>query len=71
MSHLGGAGERRLCARRRVPRLLIPLAGGHGSRAGLPFKVALAGLDQLDQFRNYSVGSAEENDNWIASSATC
>ena len=41
-------------------RLLVPLTRGHGNGAALQFEVELKGLDQLDQFRNRGVGSAEE-----------
>jgi hypothetical protein len=46
-------------------RLLVPLTRGHGNGAALQFEVELTGLDQLDQFRNRGVGSAEETGDWM------
>jgi hypothetical protein len=46
-------------------RLLIPLTRGHGVGHALQFEVELTSLDQLDQFRNRGVGSAEETGHWI------
>ena len=46
-------------------RMLVPLTRGHGGGAALQFEVELAGLDQLDQFRNRGVGSTEETGNWM------
>jgi hypothetical protein len=46
-------------------RLLVPLTRGHGNAAALQFEVELTGLDQLDQFRNRGVGSAEETGDWM------
>ena len=48
-------------------RMLVPLTRGHGGGAALQFEVELAGLDQLDQFRNRGVGSTEETGNWMHS----
>jgi hypothetical protein len=46
-------------------RLLVPLTRGHGNGAALQFEVELTSLDQLDQFRNRGVGSAEETGHWM------
>ena len=46
-------------------RMLVPLTRGHGDGAALQFEVELNSLDQLDQFRNRGVGSAEETGNWM------
>src|SRR5207253_9344859 len=46
-------------------RLLVPLTRGHGNGAALQFEVELTDLDQLDQFRNRGVGSAQETGNWM------
>ena len=46
-------------------RMLVPLTRGNGGGAALQFEVELAGLDQLDQFRNRGVGSTEETGNWM------
>ena len=46
-------------------RLLVPLTRGHGNGAALQFEVELTDLDQLDQFRNRGVGSAEETGDWM------
>jgi hypothetical protein len=46
-------------------RLLVPLTRGYGNGAALQFEVELTGLEQLDQFRNRGVGSAEETGNWM------
>jgi len=46
-------------------RLLVPLTRGHGDGAALQFEVELTDLDQLDQFRNRGVGSAEETGDWM------
>ena len=46
-------------------RMLAPLTRGHGGGAALQFEVELAGLDQLDQFRNRGVGSTEETGSWM------
>jgi hypothetical protein len=46
-------------------RMLVPLTRGHSGGAALQFEVELAGLDQLDQFRNRGVGSTEETGNWM------
>jgi hypothetical protein len=46
-------------------RLLVPLTRGHGSGPALQFEVELTDLDQLDQFRNSGVGSAQETGNWM------
>jgi hypothetical protein len=46
-------------------RLLVPLTRGHGNGTALQFEVELTGLDQLDQFRNRGVGSAEETGDWM------
>lgn len=46
-------------------RMLVPLTRGHGDGAALQFEVELAGLEQLDQFRNRGVGSTEETGNWM------
>ncbi len=45
-------------------RLLIPLTRAQGG-AALQFEVALANLDQLDQFRQRGAGSAKETGDWM------
>jgi hypothetical protein len=46
-------------------RLLVPLTRGEGG-AALQFEVELTALDQLDQFRNRSVGASEdETGSWM------
>jgi hypothetical protein len=46
-------------------RLLVPLTRGHANGPALQFEVELTDLDQLDQFRNSGVGSAQETRNWM------
>src|SRR4051794_16289043 len=45
-------------------RLLVPLTRGAGGHA-LQFEVELAGLDELDQFRNRGIGSSAETGDWM------
>lgn len=45
-------------------RLLIPLTRAQGG-AALQFEVALASLDQLDQFRQRGAGSTKETGDWM------
>jgi hypothetical protein len=45
-------------------RVLVPLTRGPDG-AALQFEVELSSLDQLDQFRQKGVGSAEETGNWM------
>lgn len=45
-------------------RLLIPLTRAQGG-AALQFEVALANLDQLDQFRQGGAGSSKETGDWM------
>lgn len=45
-------------------RLLIPLTRAQGG-AALQFEVALANLDQLDQFRQRGAGSTKETGDWM------
>jgi len=46
-------------------RILVPLTRGHGGGPALQFEVELTSLDQLDQFRNRSVGTAQDTHNWM------
>jgi hypothetical protein len=45
-------------------RLLVPLTRGH-SGVALQFEVELTNLEQLEDFRNRGIGSAEETGNWM------
>ena len=45
-------------------RVLVPLTRGPHT-AALQFEVELNSLDQLDQFRQRGVGSAQETGNWM------
>jgi hypothetical protein len=46
-------------------RMLVPLTRGRGDGTALQFEIELDNLDQLDQFRNRGLGSAEETGNWM------
>lgn len=46
-------------------RLLVPLTRGHGDGAALQFEIELAGLDQLDRFRQRGIGSEQQTGNWM------
>lgn len=46
-------------------RLLVPLTRGRGDGAALQFEVELTSLDQLDQFRNRGIDTAEATGNWM------
>ncbi len=46
-------------------RLLVPLTRGHGDGASLQFEVELAGLDQLDRFRQRGIGSEQQTGDWM------
>jgi hypothetical protein len=43
----------------------VEAARGKGLNARLQFEVELTDLDQLDQFRDSGVGSAQETSNWM------
>jgi hypothetical protein len=46
-------------------RLLVPLTRGHGDGAAVQFEVELAGLDQLDRFRQRGIGSERQTGDWM------
>ncbi len=56
---LDGAKRNKLDA-----RLLVPLTRGHGG-AALQFEVELTRLDQLEQFRERGIESAQKTSNWM------